>query len=219
VLKLVIVLVLALAIAGCATHIVPQKAPLLSPFGDGTQWIVWEDIVFEVELDDHTKTSIVVPRGFVTDLASTPPELWSIYPPFGKYLSAAILHDYLYWRQMCSPRQADQIIYQTMRDAGVDQATQSRFYLALEKKGHKAWTINQDERASGLVRVIPEKYLSPSAGMLTPNTLWPQLRLQLKSSGVAEVERADGQQIASACSALGKEIKVKSNISAVLWGR
>ena len=38
--------------------------------------------------------AVVVPRGFVSDGASVPRALWSIYPPFGKYLEAAIVHDW-----------------------------------------------------------------------------------------------------------------------------
>jgi hypothetical protein len=37
---------------------------------------------------------VVVPRGFVSDGASVPRAMWSIYPPFGKYLEAAVVHDW-----------------------------------------------------------------------------------------------------------------------------
>lgn len=216
--KRLVALLLLVWLSACAT-VTPTRAPLLSPFGDGTQWIVWEDIEFVAELDDHTKASIVVPRGFVTDLASTPPEIWSVYPPFGKYLSAAILHDYLYWRQVCDPKEADQIIYQTMKDAGVDQATQSRFYVILRRAGDKAWAENKEDKARGLVRIIPPAYLLPNAGLLKPTTLWPELRNTLQLSHVQEPVPLDGEQIGKACKALGREIVVKSGISAVVWGR
>jgi len=38
--------------------------------------------------------TIAVPAGFVSDGASVPRALWSIYPPFGKYLEAAVVHDW-----------------------------------------------------------------------------------------------------------------------------
>lgn len=214
-----ILLLLVLTGLSACTSIAPTRAPLLSPFGDGTQWIVWQDIEFEVNLNDNTRTSIVVPRGFVTDLASTPPELWGLYPPFGKYLSAAILHDYLYWRQVCEPEEADKIIYQTMRDAGVEQTAQSRFYVALRKFGSKALADNRADKAKGLIRVIPEDYLKPSAGMLKPITLWPTLRADFLKANVKEATQHDGAQIAKACKALGNEIAVKSGISAFVFGR
>ena len=38
--------------------------------------------------------TIAVPAGFISDGASVPRAMWSIYPPFGKYLEAAIVHDW-----------------------------------------------------------------------------------------------------------------------------
>lgn len=39
---------------------------------------------------------IIVPAGYVTDLASIPRGLWWILPPHGELMTAAILHDWLY---------------------------------------------------------------------------------------------------------------------------
>lgn len=40
--------------------------------------------------------TIEIPKGFVTDLSSVPRFLWGIAPPFGDFLLAAIIHDFLY---------------------------------------------------------------------------------------------------------------------------
>lgn len=45
--------------------------------------------------DDQTDMVIKVDKGFVTDFASVPRLFWSIFPPFGKYTKAAVLHDRL----------------------------------------------------------------------------------------------------------------------------
>ncbi len=37
---------------------------------------------------------VTVERGFESDGASVPRAMWSIYPPFGRYLEAAVVHDY-----------------------------------------------------------------------------------------------------------------------------
>lgn len=207
-----------LFLAACAS-IAPTRPPLLSPFGDGTQWIVWEDIEFRAELNDKSTATIRVPRGFVTDLASTPRELWSIYPPFGKYLAASILHDYLYWRQSCERDAVDKIFYQTMRDAGVDQATQSRFYLVLNRKGDAAWKQNSAEKSRGLIRVIPEKFLDPFGGSISPSSTWSEIRESLRSRGEVEPRQAPDRELQAACSALGREIEVKSGLGHVVFGR
>lgn len=52
------------------------------------------DSVNEIGLTIRTK--IVVPEGFVTDFASTPKALYSIFPPVGIYNKAAMVHDFLY---------------------------------------------------------------------------------------------------------------------------
>jgi len=40
--------------------------------------------------------SIVIPKGFFTDFASSPRLLWALVPPLGTYGKAAVVHDYLY---------------------------------------------------------------------------------------------------------------------------
>ena len=202
-----------LLLSGCAS-VTLEQAPALSPFGDGTQWVVLEDMPFIVQLDDRSSGTLVVPRGFVTDLASTPPAIWSLYPPFGKYLTAAILHDYLYWRGTCTQAEADKVIYQAMRDAGVDQAAQSRFYVALRAAGEDAWKKNQGERARGLIRVVPEEHLKRSAAMD-----WPRYREQLRGQGVKEPRVASDEAMPRLCAALGNEIKVDSRFAAIVFGR
>ncbi len=95
----VFVLIFATLLMGACASIKPNNPPMLSPFGDGSQWVLREDMKFEMVLNEGTRASITVPKGFVTDLASTPRRVWALYPPFGKYLSASIVHDYLYWTQ------------------------------------------------------------------------------------------------------------------------
>lgn len=38
----------------------------------------------------------IIPKGFITDLCTVPKWLWHIFPPFGNYLIAYIIHDFLY---------------------------------------------------------------------------------------------------------------------------
>lgn len=45
-------------------------------------------------LFDLRISSYKVPQGFVTDGASVPRPLWNLFPPVGRYLVAAIVHDY-----------------------------------------------------------------------------------------------------------------------------
>lgn len=39
---------------------------------------------------------IEAPEGLITDGASVPRALWSVFDPFGEYFKAAVIHDFLY---------------------------------------------------------------------------------------------------------------------------
>ena len=57
------------------------------------KWKLLETIRIYSEI---LKINVVVLRGFVTDFASVPQPFWGIIPPYGKYSTAALVHDYLY---------------------------------------------------------------------------------------------------------------------------
>jgi hypothetical protein len=44
----------------------------------------------------HNGAEIIIPKGFKTDLSSTPKFLWGLLPPYGDFLLSAIVHDWLY---------------------------------------------------------------------------------------------------------------------------
>lgn len=208
--KKLLVVFITVILSACVS-IKPEKQPLLSPFGDGTQWVVMEDLVFSIKTDAGESLKITVPKGFVTDLASTPREIWSLYPPFGKYLTASILHDYLYWRGTCTQNQSDKILYQTMRDAGVDQATQSRFYVILSEFGEKAWEQNKSERDLKLIRVIPPNYINTSS-----ISNWAEYRSFLKANGISEFPVSSDNNLPTFCAVVMAEIKVNTGLMALL---
>lgn len=54
------------------------------------KWIVDRPLQFF-----HEQGPFYVPVGFETNGASIPRFLWAIFPPFGRYARAAVLHDYL----------------------------------------------------------------------------------------------------------------------------
>lgn len=45
-------------------------------------------------LEDLLVAGYNVPAGFITDGASVPRGLWNLFPPIGRYLVAAIVHDH-----------------------------------------------------------------------------------------------------------------------------
>jgi len=78
-----------------------------SSFMDRLSFFFWETPYIWETLEDieeklSTGEKIVIPKGYQTDLSSVPPFLWGIFPPFGMFLKAALVHDFIYsedWRR------------------------------------------------------------------------------------------------------------------------
>lgn len=60
---------------------------------DGRNFVLLQQVVY-VTLDGSK--SYIMPMGATSDGASTPPEIWLNFPPFGSYWPAAFLHDCAY---------------------------------------------------------------------------------------------------------------------------
>ncbi len=91
---------------------------------------------FEYHVGDYPSHHIIcVPKGFVTDLASIPQALWSIFPPHGRWAKAAILHDWLYVEATGTKAEADQIFNEAMGVLGVPPRTRWLMHQAVKHFG------------------------------------------------------------------------------------
>ena len=70
-------------------------------------------------MQDMRLLGITVPAGFKTDGASVPRLLWWLFPPTGRYMAAAIVHDYLLQAHYPARREADRVFLQAMEALGV----------------------------------------------------------------------------------------------------
>jgi len=87
-----------------------------------------------------------VPRGFVTNMASTPRLLWSIFPPAGKWNRAAILHDYLYSPNACCSRfLADCLFREAMATLNVPWWRRVLMYYAVRLFGAGSYTPHKGD--------------------------------------------------------------------------
>lgn len=114
----------------------------------------------------YTRYNMVVPEGFVTDLASIQslrfilPSMYALLSGYGD--RAAVVHDYLYRRRgyivdepdrlvgdrssqvvTVSRKQADQIFKQALRDEGVARWRAAIFYFGVRVFGWSAWGSNR----------------------------------------------------------------------------
>ena len=172
--------------AGGATQsFVP--APVLSPFADQAHWVLLRPLEYRI---GDTGLVMRIPQGFVTDFASIPRALWQLYPPHGRYSRAALIHDYLYWKQHCTREQADQIMLTAMEDSQVKPGACRIIYRGVRLGGQAAWKANARERLAGKLRVIPEEYL-PIPDAMT----WEEYQRQLIAAGVREPASNTGRTL------------------------
>ena len=164
--------VVAIAVSGCA--IVEQ--PVLRPFADGQEFQVLRPLPYELR---DTTQRIVVPSGFVTDLASIPRAFWVLLPKNDRHMVAAIVHDYLYWKQTCSRDEADEVLRLAMRDARVPKWKEEVIYRAVRLGGGAAWQSNASARAAGRLRIIP-----PAHENVPPDSTWQQYQEVLLAKGI-----------------------------------
>lgn len=101
---------------------------------DDLKWRTVNPITFNIGLK-----KITIPAGFETDLASVPKVLWSFCPPFGKYTSAAILHDFMYSKYCVDPiisrEVADNIFLEVMEEHGISGKVRKAMYAAVRAAG------------------------------------------------------------------------------------
>ncbi|HEX8593859.1 MAG TPA: DUF1353 domain-containing protein [Pseudomonas sp.] len=174
--RLPIVFGLLASISGCQA----PPPPDVRPFGDAQFWMTTQPVVYSI---GSTADRIVIPRGFVTDFASIPKPLWTLgLTPYGQYSRAALIHDYLYWAQGCSRAQSDRLLLIAMKESKVGGFDEFAVYNGVHLGGTHSWQGNAKERASGLPRVIPRKYLRPD----DPNMGWPAYRAFLVKEGVLD---------------------------------
>lgn len=109
---------------------------ILDPISNGKA-ILLEEYVYDIN-----GYLIRVPKSFITDGASVPHSLQWIYDPFGKYINAAVVHDYLYSvynNTGINRTLSDKIFRHIMKETGVDSKTIRRFYNAVKYFGATSW--------------------------------------------------------------------------------
>lgn len=153
-------------------------SPGVRPSGNNRAFILLEPMVYVV---GSTGVRIVVPAGFVTDYASIPQSLWGLYSPHDQYSRAAIVHDYLYWSQLCTRAQADNLLMIAMKESEVPEHTRQVVYEGVHLFGNASWVENRAQRKAKMPRVVPLDRLD-----FPPNWSWEMYRIYLMQKGVED---------------------------------
>jgi hypothetical protein len=134
--------------------------------------------------------AIVVPAGFVTELASVPKRLhwWSAKTEAS--MAPAVIHDYLYWTQPCARDEADAVMYVAMRAQGRDNAKATAIYQAVSRSGETTFKDNRDKRRKGDVRTLTAEYANVVAqsSVDANETMGSVLSKAQSSSGLVKQE-------------------------------
>lgn len=84
-------------------------------------------------------TTLTVPRGFDTDLATIPRVLWVVLPKVGRWDRAAVIHDWLYTTGEYTRAQSDAVLYEAMNLDRVPWSRRWIIYLGVRIGGQTAW--------------------------------------------------------------------------------
>jgi len=119
-------------------------------------YIVLRDLNWKPNNPENGVYEVTVPEGFVTDLASIPPIFYAVLRPDDKYAHAAVVHDYLYWKQNRSRREADRILLSAMEDLEVSKAVRLLIYRAVRWGGGNSWERNRKSKEDGGQRILSQ---------------------------------------------------------------
>ncbi len=114
-----------------------EKSKLILDHLSNGKAILLEEYVYDIN-----GYLIRVPKSFITDGASVPHSLQWLYNPFGKYIKAAVIHDYLYSTYNntgINRTLADKIFMHIMKETGVSANIRRKFYIAVRCFGETSW--------------------------------------------------------------------------------
>lgn len=86
----------------------------------------------------------MVPRGFITDLASIPLALRWLIDPDGLSRQAAVLHDFLYCLHFTTRAEADALFLEALAACGVGWVTRHAMYAGVRAGGWVYWDQRKD---------------------------------------------------------------------------
>jgi Protein of unknown function (DUF1353) len=134
-------------------------------------YFLLEPISWSPDAGAQQLPAVTVPKGFVTDFASIPQIFWTILRPDGDYAYAAVIHDYLYWTQTGTRKEADLTMKAVMNEFSLSAPVVFTIYNAVRVGGHFAWDENRSLKSDGEKRML-------AAYPKDPRITWEQWKKQ-----------------------------------------
>lgn len=105
------------------------------------------EILTDLIYNDERLGKIIVPKGFMSDLASIPGPVQNIISKVGPYDGAAIVHDWLYCVQIFDRCSVDNIFLRLMKLSGVGFMTRYSMFWAVRLFAGPAWELSKKDIA------------------------------------------------------------------------
>lgn len=105
---------------------------------DPGRWVLLDDLIW-----DDGERRIVVPRGFVTDLASIPRIARGVFDQNGRSRRAAVLHDYTYAVPLMTRAEADALFRRALATLGVGPIARAFYWSAVRTGGWNVWQVRK----------------------------------------------------------------------------
>ena len=122
-------------------------------------WTLIDTLMYRTEMENFNDV-IIVPKGFITDGASSPWLTWNVCPPMGgNHAEAAVFHDFLYsldsnhiTKKLSSSnedlefvftrKEADELFLKAMLNNKTKKSRAYSIYWAVRIGGSKSWKAN-----------------------------------------------------------------------------
>lgn len=104
------------------------------------EWVVLKALTYRTT----TGRAYVIPRGFITDLASIPRPVRPLLDRNGTSRRAAVLHDALYCRQITARGEADLLFLEAMEHDAVPWLERTLMYAGVRLAGWLYWNRRRD---------------------------------------------------------------------------
>lgn len=107
----------------------------------GRKWITVSPLLYQT----GEEVVVFVPRGFVSDFASTPYIIRGFLPRDRETAMAAVLHDWLYKVGHLGKRKADRLFREALLASGVSRTATFFFFNGVYRFGGFAWSENRNK--------------------------------------------------------------------------
>lgn len=104
----------------------------------------WE-VLSDMRYVDGKGTLYTVEKGFVTDLASIPRPTRAVFDVNGRSRKPAVLHDWFYYTQRTTRREADALFLEALESEGQDWITRWLFWTAVRAGGWVYWNSRRKD--------------------------------------------------------------------------